>query len=267
MYKRIDFSKLEGLATYQDTLDFLQISYREAISAIAKAFGSRVIVTGVNDLGTSYSDGWIVIDGELMPFVAGLKTDRVVVEELTDTEIFNNGSIQTVYYTKRAKLGNIGGYPFSDFIRVDTMSAISLGLKNLITAHNNLQAAFNTHTHSWNQITDKPGAFNPSAHRHNWNDIDNKPNFNILHAGIQDLGDIGYDGNDWTWVYFPSVNTTKYIVAGSLLSKSSDWNRWTTDNNGTWVVRDKEYTQFKILLQDNGGGVQNLQFEYALISY
>src|SRR5688572_31879700 len=153
MYKRIDFSKLEGLATYQDTLDFLQISYREAISAVAKAFGSKVIVTGVTDQGLSYSDGWIIIDGELMPFTGGLKTDRIVVEELTDTEIFNDGSIQTVYYTKRAKLGITGGFPLTDFIRVDTMSAISQGLKNLITAHNNLQTAFGGHTHSWNDIT------------------------------------------------------------------------------------------------------------------
>src|SRR5205814_7365106 len=124
MNKRIDFTKLEGLATYQDTLDFLQTSYREAISAIAKAFGSRVIVTGITDQGATYSDGWVVIDGELMPFAGGLKTDRIIVEELTDTEIFANGTTQTVYYTKRAKLGVTGGYAFSDFIRVDTMSAI-----------------------------------------------------------------------------------------------------------------------------------------------
>src|SRR5689334_9496472 len=127
MYKRIDFSKLEGIATYQDTLDFLQVSYREAISAIAKAFGSKVIVTGITDQGTTFSDGWVVVDGELMPFAGGLKTDRIVVEEISDTEIFNDGSIQTVYYTKRAKLGITGGFPFSDFVRIDTLSAIRLG--------------------------------------------------------------------------------------------------------------------------------------------
>ena len=264
MYKRIDFSKLEGLATYQDTLDFLQISYREAISAIAKAFGSRVIVTGVNDLGTSYSDGWVVIDGELMPFVPGLKTDRVVVEELTDTEIFNNGSIQTVYYTKRAKLGNIGGYPFNDFIRVDTMSAISLGLKNLITAHNNLQAAFNTHTHSWNQITDKPGAFNPSAHRHNWSDIDNKPPFTILGTGSYHVGNVSPDQN--VKIGFNSVGTSNYVVVGSLESVS-DWQYWTKDNDVFWMVKDKRPDSFYLILQDIAGNGNDLQFDYALISH
>lgn len=265
MYKRIDFSKLEGLATYQDTLDFLQISYREAISAIAKAFGSRVIVTGVTDQGASYSDGWVVIDGELMPFVPGLKTDRVVVEELTDTEIFNNGSIQTVYYTKRAKLGNIGGYPFTDFIRIDTMSAISVGLKNLITAHNNLQSAFNTHTHSWNDITNKPGSFTPSYHRHDWNDIDNKPVLvTALHSGtffVDDFGG-GSDGN--LRVYFnKDVGTTNYMVAGTLVSLGN----WDGDNDAFCMVREKQRTYFDLLLRQVSGTLQKLNFDYILIPF
>ncbi|OQP45902.1 hypothetical protein A4H97_32185 [Niastella yeongjuensis] len=267
MYKRIDFSKLEGLATYQDTLDFLQASYRETISAIAMAFGSKVIVTGVVDLGVSYSDGWVIIDGELMPFVPGLKADRIIVEDIADTEIFNDGSIQSVYYTKRAKFGNTGGYLFTDFIRVDTLTSISQGLKGLITAHNNLQAAFNTHTHSWNQITDKPGSFNPSPHRHNWTDIDNRPPYSILYAGISWIGDPATDnGQEWRWVFFPSVGTDRYIVAGTMNSQN-DWNNWVADNNVTWAVKDREPAAFKVLCQDNGGGVQKLQFEYALISY
>ena len=270
MYKRIDFSKLEGLATYQDTLDFLQISYRDAIGAVARAFGSKVIVTGVTDLGTAYSDGWVIIDGELMPFTGGLKSDRIVVEEQTGTEMFNDGSNQTVYYTKRAKSGVTGGFTFTDFIWVDSMSALTQGLKNLLAAHNNLLSAFSTHTHSWNDITNKPSTFNPSYHRHNWSDIDNKPANTILWANVLDFGDIGNGGDDWTWVRFPSVNTIRYIVAGSLLSKSpsnNPWNNWPTDNHSIWTVKDKEMTQFKLMLQDVDGGVQNLQFEYALISY
>jgi hypothetical protein len=263
MYKRIDFSKLEGLATYQDTLDFLQISYREAISAVAKAFGSKVIVTGVTDQGLSYSDGWIIIDGELMPFTGGLKTDRIVVDELTDTEIFNDGSIQTVYYTKRAKLGITGGFAFTDFIRVDTLSAISLGLKNLVAAHNNLQSAFNTHSHSWNDITNKPSTFTPSGHRHNWNDIDNKPYHNIVYGRSFDFGDIGREGgNDWTWEPFPFAIHGNYVVAGTLRS----YGTLATDNNGTWMVRDKSANGFTLVLQDNGGGQQFLGFDYVIIS-
>jgi hypothetical protein len=266
MYKRIDFTKLEGLATYQDTLDFLQTSYGEAISAVAKAFGSKVIVTGVTDLGTTYTDGWVVIDGELMPFAGGLKTDRIIVEELTDTEIFNNGSIQTVYYTKRAKMGITGGFPLTDFIRVDTMSAISQGLKNLITAHNNLQTAFGTHTHSWNDITNKPGTFTPSGHRHNWSDIDNAPKtLPYLHKGRFYVGDFdGYDDNGWLIMFGTTVEHNNYFVVGSLLSTGEHWNN---DNDVFWMVRDKLRDRFTLLLRQMSGNEQNLWFEYALIPF
>jgi hypothetical protein len=261
MYKRIDFSKLEGLATYQDTLDFLQTSYREAISAVAKAFGSRVIVTGITDLGSAYSDGWVIIDGELMPFAGGLKADRIVVDELSDTELFSDGSIQTVYYTKRAKSGITGGYAFSDFIRVDTMSAISVGLKNLITAHNNLLATFNTHTHSWYQITDKPGTFSPSYHRHDWNDIDNKPTLvTALHRDSYSVGDSDWDSNKR--IYFnKDLGTNHYIVAGSLLSLG-DWGK---DNDVFWMVKNKQRTYFDLLLRQMDGTQQNLSFDFIII--
>lgn len=263
MYKRIDFSKLEGLATYQDTLDFLQTSYRETISAVAKAFGSKVIVTGVTDQGTTNTDGWVIIDGELMPFAGGFKTDRIVVEELTDTEIFNDGSIQTVYYTKRAKMGITGGFAFSDFIRVDTLSAISQGLKNLVTAHNNLQTAYNAHYHTWDQIWYKPQTFDPSPHRHNWSDIDNI-RFKILHVGTIDVED--FSGDRALQVPFPQVNTTNYIVVGSLVSES-DWQYWAKDNDATWTVKDKRADNFHVLFQKISGNGIDIRFDYALISF
>jgi len=263
MYKRIDFTKLEGLATYQDTLDFLQTSYREAISAVAKAFGSRVIVTGVTDQGATYSDGWIIIDGELMPFAGGLKTDRIITEDITDTEMFGDGSTQTVYYTRRAKLGVTGGFPFSDFIRVDTMAAISQGLKSLITAHNNLQTAFNSHTHSWYQITDKPGTFPPSGHRHNWNDIDGKPTLiSPLAKGSVSFGDVADDRA--ITITFPNVGTTNYIVVGNLVSQSGNWNN---DNDVLWIVAYKTTTSFALSLREVSKDIQNLRFEYVLIPF
>ena len=263
MYKRIDFTKLEGIAIYQDTLDFLQTSYRDAISAIAKAFGSRVIVTGVTDQGTTYSDGWVIIDGELMPFAGGLKTNRIIIEEVTDTEVFGDSSVQTVYYTHRAKLGVTGGFAFSDFIRVDTMASISDGLKNLIVAHNNLQAAFNTHTHSWNQITDKPATFPPSPHHHSWSDIDNKPTLvTVLAKGVVNLPDV--DTDNLVQIYFNNVGTSSYIVVGHLVSQGGYWNN---DNDVIWMIANKSPSSFSLLLREVSPNIQNLRFEYVLIPF
>jgi len=261
MYKKIDFTKLEGLAVYQDTLDFLQTSYRDAISAIAKALGTRVIVTGVTDQGSTYSDGWVIIDGELMPFAGGLKTARVIIEDVTGTEVFADGTTQTVYYTRRAKLGVTGGFAFTDFIRIDTMSAISQGLKNLVTAHNSLQSAFNTHTHTWAQITGKPTTFAPAAHRHVWSEIDNKPAMaTVLAKGVFYVGNIGKD-NFYT-INFPNVGTTNYLVLGHLESLAGENN----DNDVFWMIKSRTASSFRLLLKEVSGDDQNLQFDYAIIS-
>jgi hypothetical protein len=114
MNQRIDFTKDHGLNVYQDTFDFMQKSYRDAFSALATAFGTKLILYGVQVNGGNVSDGWVVIDGELMPFIGGPIALNVVIEEITGDELFADGSTQTVYYTRRAKLANAGAFPFSD---------------------------------------------------------------------------------------------------------------------------------------------------------
>lgn len=262
MYKKIDFTKLEGLPLYQDTLDFLQTSYRDAISAIAKALGNRVIVSGVTDQGTTYSDGWVIIDGELMPLVGGLKTSRIIIEDVTGTEVFADNSTSTVYYTRRAKLGVTGGFAFTDFIRVDTMAAISEGLKTLLTAHNTLKTQFSTHTHAWNQITGRPPTFTPTAHRHVWSDIDNKPRVaTILYNGLYYIGDVIND--NFPQVTFPNVGTSDYMILGHLEPASGTLNN---DNDVFWMASGRTATGFTLSLHEIGSARQVLYFRYALIS-
>lgn len=140
MNKRIDFTKLEGLAVYQDTLDFMQTSYREALAAIAALCGPYVIVVGVLDEGATYSNGWVCINGELLPFAGGLKNDQIIIEELTDTEVFGDDTVNTVYYTRRAKCGVAGGVDFVDFVRLNTIAATQINLATLTTTVASLAA-------------------------------------------------------------------------------------------------------------------------------
>lgn len=132
MNKRIDFTKPGGLHIYQDTLDFMQQSYRGAIGALSLAFGARVIVSGVEDLGASYSAGWVIIDGELMPFIAGAKTANVVIEEVVADESFDNQTTKTVYFTKQAKCGNVPGMDFADFVKVSTVSYLTANVASML---------------------------------------------------------------------------------------------------------------------------------------
>ena len=264
MYKRIDFTKLEGLATYQDTLDFLQASYRDTISAIAKAFGNRVIVTGVTDQGTTFSDGWVMIDGELMPFLTGMKSDRVIVEEVSDIEVFANGSTQTVYFTKRARLGITGGYAFSDFIRVDALANISEGLKSLVLAHNNLKTAFNLYKPSWGDVQGKPLEFTPSYHTHPWDQITNKPSLPSFYFGVHNMGNGDSAGDSLFTVYIPDQGTTNYRVTGTLVSYGDNWG---DDNDVIWMIRNKQNSSFELLTREVSGNRQWLRFEYMVIKF
>lgn len=125
MNKRIDFTKNGGFPYTQDVFAFMQESFRDSIGGLASGKGDLVIVTGIQDLGTTYSDGWVIISGELMPFVGGLKQSQVLVEEITADETFGDDVVKTVYYTKRAKLGNTGGTPIASFVRQKTINELN----------------------------------------------------------------------------------------------------------------------------------------------
>jgi hypothetical protein len=117
MNRRLNLTLNDGLNTYQDTLDFMQTSYRDAFGALALSLGTKLILSGVSILADSISSGWIVVDGELMPFVGGAISPRVIIEELIENETFADGSSKPVYYTKRARLAVTGGFLFSELRR------------------------------------------------------------------------------------------------------------------------------------------------------
>lgn len=137
MYKRADFTHLEGLGFTQDTLDFLQQSYRDTLGALAKFMGDLVIIDGVADLGATYGDGWVAINGELLPFTGGTKTLRIIIEEVVAQEEFSDETQKDVYYTRTAKLGTVGGYLIADFVRLTTakqlVTDVATALANIPT--------------------------------------------------------------------------------------------------------------------------------------
>ena len=108
MYKNIDFTKNGGFPVTQDTLAFMQEGYNETIAAITSTFGQYVILSGVTDLGSTYSDGWIIYNGELVKFVGGIKTARVAIEETATDETFGDDSVNTVYIQGVLNVGLMG---------------------------------------------------------------------------------------------------------------------------------------------------------------
>lgn len=111
MFNRTDFSKLGGLHTYQDTLENLQNAYSGDADAVAKFIGEHYVITGCVDDGVNVSNGWIVVNGEKVPFVGGVKQAWIVMEDILGDESFDNGTLQTIYFTRRAKFGIASGGP------------------------------------------------------------------------------------------------------------------------------------------------------------
>jgi hypothetical protein len=84
---------------------------------------------------------------------------------------------------------------------------------------------------------------------------------NILLKGTYVVGDCSGSDTIKT-VTFPTVGTDQYIVTGSLVSKSTNYN---SDNDVFWMIKDRTATEFKLCLREVSSDTQNLEFDYILI--
>jgi len=120
---RIDFSNLGGFRATQETFDFMQQSYIQVLSAIAKLCGDKTIITGCVEAAGVVSDGWISWGGELIFFEGGplgVAPEVIFQEDGTD-KLFEDGTTKTVYFIKKAHLGTTGTFPYSDLKRLNTL--------------------------------------------------------------------------------------------------------------------------------------------------
>lgn len=123
-FKTIDFTKAGGLYVYQDTLKFMQEGYTGVLDAIAKFFGDKVIIQGVTPAGGgTVTNGWAVVDGEILPIVGGTPLSYLAVTNLGTAarkEQFDNGTQQTVYSRRELRFSSVssGNYTYVDFVRL-----------------------------------------------------------------------------------------------------------------------------------------------------
>ncbi|HVI47825.1 MAG TPA: hypothetical protein VM802_23350 [Chitinophaga sp.] len=95
--------------------------------------------------------------------------------------------------------------------------------------------------------------------------VDNTPGTKaapvLIATGTFKVGDVpGSDG--YYRVTLPQLVFVPYMIAGSLRSTGSDWNK---DNDVIWMVRDLLTDSFVLLTREVSGNVQDLYFDYVLI--
>lgn len=114
MDKRIELED-NGFPFRAKAVRFMQESYTNAIEAICKGFGDRVVLWGCNSIGGGlYSEGDVIIDGNVYHFPSGTTQKFNIVEE-TENAVYKNGLSKPAFFTKKVVSNSAGQYDIVTF--------------------------------------------------------------------------------------------------------------------------------------------------------
>ena len=115
---KIDFNQTGGFPMSTQILDALQEAYKNFNVHGAMA-GDLAIILGCEvGGGGNVTDGFVHINGELLPFVGGQISPNVAIVETSDLRGFEDGSSKPVIYTRYATFGEATvSYPWANFRR------------------------------------------------------------------------------------------------------------------------------------------------------
>ncbi|AMA49000.1 hypothetical protein [Flavobacterium covae] len=263
------------------TWRFVQDSFREPLGALAKLAGDKTIITGVDVDDTdpnnvTVSDGFIVYNGEIIPFVGGAFVGTVTVIEtienvLYNTDADNNLQLDSLpaYRTIFAKCGT-GGidiFNFNDLKRLKTIDELSqfalpAGIvidPNYVHTDVNFTLVLLNKLNflqqpDWSVVNPLSGAF-----------IKNKPPglLNYLYKGVAILGDFPNAQTATVYINFPDVGTSNYMVLGTIHSFRPMGQA--AQDLICWFTAGHEQTRFRLGGYEPFGGSQNIRFEYLII--
>lgn len=121
-----------GFPLTTKTLEQLRDMAEQIAHVVSQMAGNdKVIISGVEEQGTGlYSDGWVVIEGELLPFVGGaLGTHIAVIEAVEQAQYLkdddNNGigDFVDAYFERYATFSDVAtnNHLFEDFVRYESL--------------------------------------------------------------------------------------------------------------------------------------------------
>ncbi|PTT43716.1 hypothetical protein DBR28_00050 [Chryseobacterium sp. HMWF028] len=91
--KRFNFNQTGGLKLVTETLSGLQDAY-SIYSGALKMAGDKAILSGCEELGGTVTNGFVIINGELLEFKGAVKQDTVIIKEEIDTIQFEDGTLK-----------------------------------------------------------------------------------------------------------------------------------------------------------------------------
>jgi microcystin-dependent protein len=127
---RINFLAQDSFPVSTNTLERLQ----QEISRVANMSflgGSNYILSGCVDSGTNVTPGIIVIEGELLPFIGGIKQEKIAIQETQQTLTAFGISYPEAYINRVAVFSSTGQYNWSDFKQVLTTQELQQRIDNI----------------------------------------------------------------------------------------------------------------------------------------
>ncbi len=115
---RVNYDQTEGFPLDVNILDFGQKA-NQITQQLGEIIAPLAIVRGCVENGNNVGDGLVYINGELLPFKAGLKQNVVRIVESSEPRVFENGNSKPVLVTRYATFGAGAGtsYNWNDFHR------------------------------------------------------------------------------------------------------------------------------------------------------
>lgn len=128
----IDFNQTGGFPIDTYVLNAMQSSYR-TLNELGKITGDKVIVSGCIEAGGVVSDGFVIINGELLKFKETAISDFVVIQEIPEApQGFKDGSAKPIIYERYATFGTADvQYAWDDFKRPLNLLQIEAKLTQL----------------------------------------------------------------------------------------------------------------------------------------
>jgi len=123
---KIDFNSVGGFPLEVNDLSAMQDNYN-SLQELAKAIcgTSPAILSGCVVTGSTVSPGFMLINGELLPFNGGPLGTYVAVTETTSNKTFEDGISRIVFRNRRAVFST-GGTLWSAFWRVNNLKDVAV---------------------------------------------------------------------------------------------------------------------------------------------
>lgn len=100
----INWVQTGGLPVKGERLQEMQTAYT-VFNELGNLAGNLTILSGCVVTGTSVSDGYVFINGEVLKFKAGFVSESVIIIQNESAKEFENGEVKAMHYERYATFG------------------------------------------------------------------------------------------------------------------------------------------------------------------